>query len=34
MPAEGIPLLRHEDILTFNEIAEFTRTAVGKALRK
>jgi len=34
MPAEGIPLLRHEDILTFNEIAEFTRTAVGKGIKK
>jgi cyclic pyranopterin phosphate synthase len=34
MPAEGVALLRHEDILSFNEIAEFTRTAVGKGITK
>ncbi len=28
MPAEGIQLLRHEDILTFDEITEVARIAV------
>jgi cyclic pyranopterin phosphate synthase len=34
MPDEGIALLRHEDILTFDEITEFTGTAVAKGIRK
>lgn len=34
MPAEGVTLLRHEDILSFDEIAEFTETAVGKGITK
>ncbi len=34
MPEEGVKLLRHEDILTFNEIAEFTRTAVKSGIKK
>jgi len=34
MPAEGVPLVRHKDILTYNEIAEFTRIAVGKGITK
>ncbi len=34
MPEEGIHLLRHNDILTFDEIADFTRTAVVNGIRK
>jgi cyclic pyranopterin phosphate synthase len=34
MPEEGIPLLRHEDILTFDEITDFTRTAVAAGIKK
>jgi cyclic pyranopterin phosphate synthase len=34
MPAEGIQLLRHEDILSFDEIAEVTRTAVEMGVWK
>jgi len=34
MPDEGIKLLRHEDILTFDEIAGFTRLAVEKGIDK
>ncbi len=34
MPAEGIQLLRHEDILSFDEIAEVARTAVEMGVRK
>jgi len=34
MPEEGIHLLRHEDILTFDEITEFTRVAVANGVRK
>lgn len=34
MPKEGIPLLQHADILTFNEIRNFTETAVSKGIRK
>lgn len=34
MPAEGIPLARHEDILSFEEIAEVTRTAVEMGVDK
>jgi cyclic pyranopterin phosphate synthase len=34
MPEEGIRLLSHEDILTFDEIADFTRTAVAYGLTK
>lgn len=34
MPDEGIKLLRHEDILTFDEITGFTRLAVEKGIDK
>jgi GTP 3',8-cyclase len=34
MPAEGIQLLRHEDILTFDEITEVARIAVELGVRK
>ena len=34
MPAEGIRLLRHEDILTFDEITEVARIAVEMGVRK
>ena len=34
MPEEGIHLLRHEDILTFDEIADFTKTAVANGIAK
>jgi len=34
MPEEGIKLLRHEDILTFDEIVKFTETAVRMGIWK
>lgn len=34
MPEHGIKLLRHEDILTFEEIKDFTRVAVAKGVTK
>jgi cyclic pyranopterin phosphate synthase len=34
MPEEGIHLLRHEDILTFDEIAGFAKTAVANGIKK
>ncbi len=34
MPAEGIQLIRHEDILTFDEIAEFAKVAVEMGVSK
>ncbi len=34
MPEEGISLIRHEDILTYDEIAEFTRVAVAGGINK
>lgn len=34
MPAEGIQLLRHEDILCFDEILEVTKTAVDMGVDK
>lgn len=34
MPAEGIQLMPHDDILSFEEIAEFTRLAVSKGITK
>lgn len=34
MPAEGVPLLRHEDILSFEEIASCTRMAVAMGVNK
>ena len=34
MPEEGIRLLRHKDILTFDEICDFTKTAVAGGVTK
>ncbi len=34
MPEEGIRLLRHEDILSFDEITGFTKTAVRNGITK
>ncbi len=34
MPEEGIPLLQHSDILTFDEIRDFTDTAVTAGVTK
>ncbi len=34
MPAEGIPLLPHNDILSFDEIESFTRYAVSQGIDK
>jgi len=34
MPEEGIKLLRHEDILSFDEIAGFTEVAVKHGVNK
>lgn len=34
MPEEGIRLLRHEDILTYDEIKDFTRVAVANGIQK
>jgi cyclic pyranopterin phosphate synthase len=34
MPEEGIQLLRHEDILSFDEIRDFTQVAVANGVRK
>jgi len=34
MPAEGVKLIRHEDILTYDEITEFTRVAVAAGINK
>lgn len=34
MPAEGIQLLRHEDILSFDEITEVARTAAKMGMQK
>jgi cyclic pyranopterin phosphate synthase len=34
MPEEGIRLLNHKEILTFDEICEFTRTAVAAGVTK
>jgi cyclic pyranopterin phosphate synthase len=34
MPAEGIKLLRHEDILSFDEITDVARVATGMGIRK
>jgi cyclic pyranopterin phosphate synthase len=34
MPEEGVKLLRHEDILSFDEIAEFTCVAVRHGITK
>lgn len=34
MPAEGVTMLKHEDVLTFDEIVEFTRVAVGMGITK
>lgn len=34
MPEEGIKLLRHEDILSYDEIREFTEVAVSRGVNK
>lgn len=34
MPGEGVTLLRHEDMLTYDEIADFTRVAVAAGITK
>jgi cyclic pyranopterin phosphate synthase len=34
MPENGVPLLKHEDILNFDEIVEVTRIAVSKGVDK
>jgi cyclic pyranopterin phosphate synthase len=34
MPEEGVTLLRHEDILTYDEITDFTRVAVAAGIAK
>ena len=34
MPEEGVPLIRHEDVLRFEEIVEVTRTAVELGITK
>ena len=34
MPADGVPLLSHDDILSFEEIAEVTKTAVSMGVFK
>jgi cyclic pyranopterin phosphate synthase len=34
MPAEGVKLLRHEDILTYDEITAFTRVAIASGISK
>jgi cyclic pyranopterin phosphate synthase len=34
MPPEGVKLMRHQDILTFDEIAEVTKTAVSMGVDK
>jgi cyclic pyranopterin phosphate synthase len=34
MPEEGIKLFRHEEILSFSEIAEFTKVAVANGVTK
>lgn len=34
MPEEGVPLIRHEDVLSYEEIGEVTRTAVAMGVVK
>ncbi len=34
MPAEGVELIKHDDLLSFEEIADFTRTAVEMGINK
>ena len=34
MPEEGIPLLKHEEILSFEEILDFVKTAVSHGIDK
>ncbi|MBN2729762.1 MAG: GTP 3',8-cyclase MoaA [Bacteroidales bacterium] len=34
MPAEGVPMMSHNDVLSFDEIVEFTRLAVSKGIDK
>jgi len=34
MPAEGVPMISHSDVLSFDEIADFTRLAVSRGIDK
>lgn len=34
MPEQGVPLIRHADVMRFEEIVEFTQTAVEMGVRK
>ena len=34
MPADGVKMVRHEDVLSFEEILDVARTAVGMGVRK
>ena len=34
MPEAGVPLIDHADVLRYEEVAEFVRTAVGMGIRK
>jgi cyclic pyranopterin phosphate synthase len=34
MPEEGVPMMSHNDVLSFDEIVEFTRLAVSKGIDK
>jgi cyclic pyranopterin phosphate synthase len=34
MPPEGVPIIRHEDMLSFEEIVDVTRAAVAMGVRK
>ena len=34
MPEEGITLIRHEDVLTYDEITAFTRVSVAAGISK
>ena len=34
MPAAGVPLIPHEDMLSFEDIVSFTRYAVSRGIRK
>lgn len=34
MPAEGVDLMNHEDLLSFEEIVEVVKESVGKGITK